>query len=100
MYIVRDIFQLKFGHFKDAKDLLNDATERGLMPKTEQVRVLSDFTGDAYRLIFEEGFNTLAEYEESLTSSMKTDEWQRWYSDFKQHVERSHREILKQVLPG
>ena len=94
MYIIRDIFYLKFGHFKDAKNLLNDATERGLMPRTSQVRVLSDFTGDAYRLIFEEGFETLAEYEQSLTSSMQTNDWQQWYSEFKLHIDRSHREIL------
>ncbi len=25
MYIIRDIFQLKFGHYRDAKKLLDDA---------------------------------------------------------------------------
>jgi len=60
--------------------------------------VLTDFTGDAYRLIFEEGFDNLADYEISLSSSMKTEEWQKWYERFKPNVERSHREILKQVL--
>ena len=100
MYIIRDIFQLKFGHFKEASALLNQATEKGLMPQAQQVRVLSDFTGDAYRLIFEEGWNSLAEYEQSLTGSMRTDDWQKWYGEFKQHVERSHREILKLVSPA
>ena len=47
---------------------------------------------------FEEGFDSLASYEQSLTSSMKTDEWQAWYERFKPLVERSHREILKQIL--
>jgi hypothetical protein len=40
MYIICDIFQLKFGHYR-------------------LTRVLTDFTGDSYRLIFEEGYNTL-----------------------------------------
>ncbi|MEJ6979552.1 hypothetical protein WG906_03775 [Pedobacter sp. P351] len=97
MYIVRDIFHLKFGHFKDAKSLLDQALQSNTMPKTESVRVLSDFTGDSYRLIFEEGFNTLADYEQSLTSSMGGEDWKKWYEQFKQHVYRSHREILKQV---
>lgn len=98
MYIIRDIFHLKFGHFKDAKALLSQAMKSEIMPKTESVRVLSDFTGTSYRLIFEEGFNTLAEYEQSLNSGMATDEWQKWYEQFKQHVDGSHREILKQVI--
>ncbi|MDB5151833.1 MAG: hypothetical protein JWR54_584, partial [Mucilaginibacter sp.] len=30
MYIVRDIFHLKFGHYKDAKTLLDDASRKKL----------------------------------------------------------------------
>lgn len=98
MFIIRDIFQLKFGHYKDAKALLDEAQKKNLLPqKATQLRILSDFTGDAYRLIFEEGFDTLADYEQSLTGSMATAEWQQWYADFKQHIESSHREILKVV---
>lgn len=96
-FIVRDIFQLKFGHFRDAKKLLDEASEKQMMPEAQQMRILTDFTGDSYRLIFEEGFDNLADYEISLTSSMKTDEWQEWYERFKPHIEKSHREILKQM---
>ena len=98
MYIVRDIFHLKFGHYRDAKELLDVAMKDNLMPQAKMQRVLSDFTGDAYRLIFEEGYDSLAEYEGSLISSMRTDEWQKWYKKFKEHVESSHREILKVVM--
>jgi predicted ester cyclase len=97
-YLVRDIFQLKFGHFKDAKQLLQEASDKNMLPEAQQNRVFSDFTGDAYRLIFEEGYDSLTDYEISLNSSMKTDEWQEWYQRFKPHIERSHREILKQVM--
>lgn len=97
-YLVRDIFKLKFGHFKDAKQLLSQALESELLPDRAHARVLSDFTGDSYRLIFEEGFASLDAFEQSLSSSMKADEWQQWYEKFKPHVESSHREILKQVL--
>jgi hypothetical protein len=98
MYIIRDIFQLKFGHYRDVKSLVDDAVKRNLLPQAQQTRVLTDFTGDAYRLIFEEGYNTLADYEKSLSQEMGTDEWQQWYAQFKQHVESSHREILKQIM--
>lgn len=98
MYIIRDIFYLQFGHYRPAKQLLDEALKAGLLPENKQARVLSDFTGDSYRLIFEEGYDTLAQYEQSLNSSMRKDEWQQWYEKFKPHVERSHRELLKQVV--
>jgi hypothetical protein len=45
----------------------------------------------------EEGFEHLADYELSLSSSMHEEEWKKWYEAFKPHVESSHREILKQI---
>jgi hypothetical protein len=98
MYVVRDIFQLKFGHYKDAKALLDEAIAKKMLPEAKYARVLSDFTGNAYRLVFEEGYDSLADYEDNLSGSMATEEWQKWYGQFKEHVESSHREILKQVI--
>lgn len=99
MYIIRDIFHLKFGHYKDAKALLDDASKKGLLPEAaENTRVLSDFTGDSYRLILEESYNTLADYEQHLQKGMDEPEWKQWYEQFKQHVESGHREILKQIV--
>jgi hypothetical protein len=98
MYIVRDIFHLKFGHFKDAKSLLDEANSKKMLPDAKNLRVLSDFTGDAYRLIMEAGFETLADYEKSLGGSMSQDEWKQWYESFKTHVDSSHREILKLIM--
>jgi hypothetical protein len=60
MYIIHDIFQLQFGHYKDAKALLDDAYNKELLPEAKSSRILSDFTGDSYRLVFEEGYDTLA----------------------------------------
>ena len=51
-FVVRDIFHLKFGHFRDAKKLLEEAAENQMLPEAQQMRVLTDFTGDSYRLIF------------------------------------------------
>ncbi len=97
MYVVRDIFQLKFGHFKDAKALLDEVKEKDMLPKDVDRRMLSDFTGDAYRLVLEQSFNSLAEYEQHLQGTMSKPEFQQWYGQFKEHVESSHREILKQI---
>jgi hypothetical protein len=98
MYIIRDIFQLKFGHYKAAKVLMDEAFHMGMMPEAKSLRILSDFTGDAYRLVFEAGFDTLGAYENSFTGGMSKPEWQTWYEKFKEHVNSSHREILKVVM--
>ena len=98
MFIIRDIFQLRFGEYKEAKALLDQAYSKGLLPEAKSSRILSDFTGDSYRLIFEEGYDSLGDYEKSLQESMAKDEWKKWYDKFKKHVESSHREILKLVM--
>lgn len=97
MYIVRDTMYLKFGHFRDAKALMGTALKDGFMPEAVNGRILSDFTGDAYRFILEQSFNSLADYEQRLQTAMSEPKWQAWYEQFKTHVERSEREILKEV---
>ena len=98
MFIIRDIFNLRFGEYKNAKILIDDAYSRGLLPEAKSSRILSDFTGDSYRLIFEEGYNSLGEYESALAKSMEKSDWKKWYEKFKAHVASSHREILKVVM--
>jgi hypothetical protein len=44
----------------------------------------------------EEGHDSLAEYEKSM-SSMGHADFQSWYTRFKEHAVSSHREILKVV---
>ena len=98
MYIIREIFQLRFGAYKEAKILLDEAYSKGLLPDAKSARILTDFTGHSYRLIFEEGYDNLNEFEQSLSSSMSKAEWQDWYKQFKPLVESSEREMLKQVM--
>jgi len=98
MYIVRDIFHLRYGAYKEARALLDEAYGKGILPEAKSSRILSDFTGDAYRLVFEEGYDTLMEYEKALGESMGKASWKKWYEKFRQHVNSSHREILKQVM--
>ena len=98
MYIIRDCFHLLFGRFKDAKALLDEAMQKGMMPDAAFNKVYTDFTGSSYRLIFEGGYDTLADYEKSMAGGMAKPEWQEWYGRFKELVKSSHREILKQVI--
>ena len=97
MYIVRDIFHLKFGMFRDAFASIQLASKQGLLISTE-VNVLSDFTGDSYRLILETNYPSLAEYEHFLTQGMKDPKWQEFYQVFKTYIQSSHREIMKRHI--
>jgi hypothetical protein len=75
MYIIRDIFHLHFGHYRDAKALVDEAKQKNMMPQAKSFRLLTDFTGDSYRLIFESGYDSLTDYEKSLTGAMAQGDW-------------------------
>lgn len=98
MYIIRDIFNLKFGHYREVKILLDEALSKNFLSQTPGSRVLTDFTGASYRLIFEQSAASLADYEKDLQKELSASEWRDWYEKFKPHVTSSEREILKQVL--
>lgn len=97
MYIIRDIFYLKFGHYREVKALLDKALASQLLPQQPGARVLTDFTGKAYRLVLEQPYASLAEYEKGLEQELTHPDWKSWYQEFKQHVDASEREILKQI---
>jgi hypothetical protein len=97
-FIVRDIFKLKFGHFRPVKELFQEAFDKNMAPDAKFSRILSDFTGDSYRLILESGYDSLMDYESNLSAGMAEPEWQAWYKKFMEHVESSHREILKEIF--
>ena len=97
MFIVREIFYLQFGRFKEAKALVDEAAGLGLMTQPTGGRILTDFTGDGYRLIFESPYKTLADFEADLAKEMNAAAWKDWYEKFKPYVMHSQREILKQI---
>jgi len=97
-YVVRDIFKLKFGHFRPVKELFKEAFDKNMAPDAKFSRILTDFTGDSYRLILESGYDSLMDYESNLSAGMAEPEWQAWYKKFMGHVESSHREILKEIF--
>jgi len=97
MLIIRDCFQLKFGHYKEAIVLIEEAKRKNLIPQALSRRILSDFTGDAYRLVLESGYESLSAYEKSLQEGLAEEDWKNWYEQFKTHVVSSCREIMKEV---
>src|SRR5262245_46392066 len=98
MYIVRDIFNLKYGHFRAVKALMEEARKNDMMPDAKNSRMLSDFTGGAYRFIMEISYDSLSDFEKELSKDMSKPEFQDWYKKFTEHVDSGHREILKVIM--
>ena len=98
MYIIREIFHLQFGRYREAKTLLDEGLQKQLLLQPAGSRILTDFTGGGYRLIIELPYATLADYETDLKKELGGTGWKDWYEKFKALIRYSEREILKQVL--
>lgn len=98
MYIVREIFHLQFGRFREAKTLLDEGMQKHLLLQPSGSRILTDFTGEGYRFIIELPYATLADYETDLKKELGGTGWKDWYEKFKALVRYSEREIMKQVM--
>ena len=98
MYIIREIFHLQFGRYREAKALLDEGMQKHLLLQPSGSRILTDFTGEGYRLIIELPYKTLADYEADLKKELGGPGWKEWYEKFKTLMRYSEREILKQVM--
>ena len=95
MIVVRDEFRLKFGKAREMKEQLVEGKRLiDTYGKPRASRALTDLTGPAYRLVLETTYDSLAEYENALSSNLGMEEWQAWYKNVVPLVESSNREIL------
>jgi NIPSNAP len=94
MILVRDIFQLKFGKAKDAKEIWKEGVKINKEMDKIPYRILTDLTGKAYTFVFEAKFESLAAYENSMQAVMSAKEWKSWYAKFVPLVQSSYREIF------
>jgi len=97
MYIVREIFQLQFGRYKEAKALIDKGLKEGVLTPPAGSRILTDFTGEGYRLILESPYRSLGDFETDMQKEMRSSGWHEWYDQFKMLIRNSDREILKQI---
>lgn len=98
MYVFREIFHLQFGRYREAKTLIDEGMQKHLLLQPQGSRILTDFTGEGYRLIIELPYRTLADYEADLQRELGGANWKDWYDRFKPLVRFSEREVLKQVM--
>jgi hypothetical protein len=93
MITVRDEFQLKFGKAKEAIALVKEAKKMMEGKVAYNQRVLTDFTGPSYRLVWESDHTDLGAYEKDLQMAFGDPVWETWYEKFKPLCESSHRTI-------
>ena len=99
MVVVRNVFQLKFGHSKDAiaawKEMIGLASSLNFGAK--EMRLLTDAVGPFYTVVFEVAFDSMGQYEESAKKMMGNPQWSEAYQKIIPHVESGYREIFNRV---
>lgn len=93
MILVRDIFNLKFGKARDAKEIMKEGKE--LMKKNglNSGRAMTDLTGKSYTLVLENQYDNLSDYEKKMQNGLGQQEWRDWYQKFVPLVDSASREI-------
>ncbi|MCO4294504.1 hypothetical protein NF867_16700 [Solitalea sp. MAHUQ-68] len=94
MIVVRNIFQLKFGKAKEAKELWKEGRMINTSAQKHPYRVLFDAVGDSYTMIFEITFESLTQFESAMQTDMGSMEWKSWYAKFVPLCRSGKREIF------
>jgi len=99
MIVVRNVFQLKFGKAKEGVELWKEglALSKRLGFPAKSSRVLTDVVGRFYTIVFENTFDSLADFEGAAKTIMPSPEWQAWYQKVSGITESGYREILNVV---
>jgi hypothetical protein len=97
MIVVRNIFQLKFGLAKDAKQKMQEGLAMMKSSGIRESRVCMDMTGPFYTMVLENTYDSLSAFEATHSDMGKDTEWPKWYASFSELVESGHREIYSIV---
>ena len=95
MFIVRDIFQLKFGQSKEATALWKQGVTHIASKAKGGARLLTDVAGAPYyTIILESTWESLSQWEQATKGVRSDPEWQKWYQKVVALTESGRREIL------
>ena len=98
MIVVRNTLNLKFGKFKEAKPLLKEGLEINKEFGFPNARILTDLTGESYRIILEIECKNMGDWENRMANNPKAYEhFQKWYEKLVPLCEGGSREILNLV---
>ncbi|SMO47637.1 hypothetical protein [Solitalea koreensis] len=94
MILIRNIFQLKFGKAREAKEIWNEGKNTVEGFTKMNYRVLFDLVGDSYTMVLEVTADNLSAFEQQMQSNVGTDAWRNWYQKFIPLCESGRREIF------
>jgi hypothetical protein len=97
MVVVRNIFQLKFGKAREARDLWKEASAMMRKHGLPETRLLTDLTGQYYTLVAESSYESLSAYEEGTRKESGLAEFKAWYQKLVPLVESGRRELFSVV---
>jgi hypothetical protein len=97
MILVRDVFRLKIGKAKEAKELFREAAVLAKKYDMPVGRAMTDLTGPFYTFVWESTHQSLAEYEASMSDPRGAEDWGKWYQKFAPLIDGGHREMFTLV---
>jgi hypothetical protein len=92
MILVRNIFQVKFGRMKEAKDLWKEGIK--FVNPSNHPRLLTDLTGPFYTLVLETTHKDAAALATDMQNEMSQAGFGAWYQKFIPLVDSGSREMF------
>ncbi len=92
MILVRNIFQVKFGRMKEARELWKEGIK--FVNPASHPRLLTDLTGPFYTLVLETTHKDLPSMAADMQSEMNQASFGAWYQKFIPLVESGSRELF------
>ena len=98
MIVVRNVFRLKFGKAREAKEAMEEqlAISRRI-GHAQSIRVLTDLSGPFYTLVLELTFPSMGDLEREQHAITADAGWKAAYAKFVPLVESGHRELYSVV---
>ncbi|MGH9440648.1 MAG: NIPSNAP family protein [Thermoanaerobaculia bacterium] len=98
MIVVRNVFQLKFGKAREAKEAMTTMLAiNKRIGQAKETRVLTDVTGPFYTMVLELSFPSLSDLERGQAAIMADAAWKDAYAKIVPLIESGHREIFSIV---
>jgi len=92
MILVRNVFQIKFGRMKEARELWKEGLKFVNAPNNP--RLLTDLTGQFYTLVMETTHKDLSSLEADMRTDMSQSAFAAWYQKLIPLVDSGRREIF------
>lgn len=93
MILIRNVFHLKFGKAKEAREALKKLNSVNDSLGHKRGRMLSDVTGTSYTFVLEMEAENFA-FMDEMGKAFSNDDWQSAYREFVPFVESGYREIF------